>query len=253
MKDSYWQVGLDDESSYLCTFHTPGGRKRFLRMPFGISSAGEVMQKRNESTFTDIPGVHVIADDLIIAAKDEAEHDLILHKVMRRAHERNICFNKDKLQFKLSEVSYMGNVVSATGLRLCPKKIDAVVNMPMPADKTALQRLLGMIRYLAQFIPNESALTAPLCSLLKKDSPWNWNHEHKKAVQDIKQAIAQPTLLKYFDVTKSVLIQTDASQSGLGLSLLHLVPLHPQKKFIHRSKRSFYPLLCVHPTLLWQQ
>ena len=44
MKDSYWHVALDDESSYLCTFHTPWGRKRFKRMPFGISSASEVMQ-----------------------------------------------------------------------------------------------------------------------------------------------------------------------------------------------------------------
>jgi hypothetical protein len=116
MKDSYWQICLDDESSYLCTFHTPWGRKRFCRMPFGISSASEVMQKRNEATFGDIQGVFVIADDLIIAAKDEAEHDAILHKVMQRAREKNVRFNKNKLQLKLSEVSYMGNVVTAAGL-----------------------------------------------------------------------------------------------------------------------------------------
>ena len=56
-----WHVKLSEESSYLCTFHTPWGRKRFLRMPFGISSASEVMQKLNEEAFSDIQGVNVIA------------------------------------------------------------------------------------------------------------------------------------------------------------------------------------------------
>ena len=88
MKD--WHIVLEEESSYLCTFHTPWGRKRFLRMPFGIKSASEVMQKRNEKAFSDIPGVHVIADDVIVAAANEREHDAILHKLMQRAHEQNI-------------------------------------------------------------------------------------------------------------------------------------------------------------------
>ena len=220
MKDSYWQVCLDDESSHLCTFHTPWGRKRFLRMPFGISSAMEVLQKRNEATFAGIQGAHVIADDLIIAAKDDAEHDKILHKVMLRAREKNVRFNMEKLQFKMSEVAYMDNVISASGLQACQKKVEAIQKMPMPEDKPSLQRLLGMIRYLAQFIPNESSITAPLRLLLKKDSPWNWNHEHTAAVKAIKKAIAQRTMLHFFDINKPVLIQTDASQSGLGSCIL---------------------------------
>ena len=220
MKDSYWQVRLDEPSSYLCTFHTPWGRKRFLRMPFGISSAGEVMQKRNEHTFGDIQGVYVIADDLIIAGRDEQQHDKILHRVMLRAREKGVRFNRSKLQFKLSQVSYMGNVISAAGLQACPKKIDSILNMPVPSDKPALQRLLGMIRYLAQFIPNESTLTAPLRSLLKKDSHWHWHHEHDKAFNDIKQAIARPTLLHFFDVSKPVVVQADSSQSGLGACIM---------------------------------
>ena len=66
MKDGYWHVKLSPNSSYMCTFNTPWGRKRFLRMPFGISSAAEGMQKRNEETFGDICDVHMVADDMII-------------------------------------------------------------------------------------------------------------------------------------------------------------------------------------------
>ena len=73
MKYAFWHVRLSSESSYLRTFHSPWGHERSLRMPFDISSASEVMLKRNEEAFGDIQGVHVIADDLIISAKYEAE------------------------------------------------------------------------------------------------------------------------------------------------------------------------------------
>ena len=169
MQDAYWHVKLSPESSYLCTFHTPWGRKRFLRMPFGIPSASEVMQKRNEEAFGDIQGVHVIADDLIISAKDETEHDAIVSKVFERARQQNVKFNANKIQYKVNTVTYMGHIVSADGMMPDPRKVEAIVNMPRPSDRQGLLRLLGMIKYLAQYIPNESSITAPLRSLLKQD------------------------------------------------------------------------------------
>ena len=150
MKDGYWHVKLTEESSHLCTFHTPWGRKRFKRMPFGISSASEVMQKRNEETFADIPGVRIIADDMIIAEKDETEHYVIVRKVMQKARERNVKFNKTKVQFKVPNATYMGHIVAADGLKPDFAKVEAIVMMPKPENKSDLQRLLGMVRYLAQ-------------------------------------------------------------------------------------------------------
>jgi len=220
MRDSYWHVKLSEESSYYCTFHTPWGRKRFLRMPFGISSASEVMQKRNEETFADIPGVHIIADDMILAASDDAEHDAIAHAVMRRAREKNVRFNKEKLQYKVPQVTYMGDVITSEGLRPDPNKIEAIVNMPAPENRQALQRLLGMVKYLKQYIPNESTMTAPLRELLKQDRSFDWGHEHDQALMNIKEALTKPVMLQYYDVDQPVTIQTDASQSGLGSCLL---------------------------------
>ena len=195
MKDAYWHVKLTPESSLLTSFHTPWGRKRFLRMPFGISSASEIMQKRNEETFGDINGVHVIADDLIIAARDEQEHDRILRTVLQKAREKGVKFNKNKIQFKVSTVTYMGYVVTANGLQPDEQKIVAVVDMPPPTDVSSLQRLLGMSRYLSQYIPNESTITAPLRELLKKNADWKWTKSHDTALQQLKTALTHaPTL-----------------------------------------------------------
>ena len=78
MKDAFWQIKLDDYSSRLCTFNTIFGRFSFCRLPFGVTCAPEVLQKRNMEVFGDIAGVHVIFDDLFIAADDETEHDISL-------------------------------------------------------------------------------------------------------------------------------------------------------------------------------
>ena len=211
---------LTEESSHRCTFHTPCGRKRLKRMPFGISSASEVMQKRNEETFADIPGVRIIADDMIVSAKDETEHDVIVRKVKQRALERNVKFNKTKVQFKVPNVTYIGHIVAADGLKPAFAKVEAIVMMPKPENKSDLQRLLGMVRYLAQYIPNESAITAPLRSLLKQDIEWDWQHEHGHALEKIQTALTSAPTLQYYDVNKSVTVQTDASQRGLGACLL---------------------------------
>ena len=81
-KDGFWQIPLDQESSFLCTFNSPFGRYRFLMCPFGISSAPEVFQKRNDQLFGDIEGVNVVFDDLFICGKDGIEHDGILKQVL---------------------------------------------------------------------------------------------------------------------------------------------------------------------------
>ena len=125
------------------------------------------MQRRNVDTFGDIHGVHVIADDLVIAAAYDQEHDFILHRALTCARYKGVKYNSDKNQFKISDVEYMGNLVSSDGLKPDPKKIKAIVNMPKPTDVTSIQRLLDMIKYLAQYIPNQSTITEPLRELLK--------------------------------------------------------------------------------------
>lgn len=220
-KNSYWQVPLDSESSFLCTFNTPFGRYRFTRMPFGISSASEVLQKRNYSTFGDIPGVHILADDMIIAAENEAEHDATLIKVMNRAKEENVRFNPVKMQFKVKEVKYLGNIITAEGLKPDDTKIAAILKMPDPECKQDLQRALGMMNYLSQFIPNMSTITTPLRDLLKKDSQWQWFPEHDKALHTLKQCLVKAPVLKFFEPKcKTTTIQCDASSTGLGACLL---------------------------------
>ena len=103
---------LDSKLSKLCTFSTTFGRYKFNRLPFGICCASDAAQTMVEKVFRDIRGVLVIHDDLIIVFKTSDEHDKTLTKVFDRARERNIKFNKKKIQFKVSEVKYLDHIMT---------------------------------------------------------------------------------------------------------------------------------------------
>ncbi len=75
-----------------------------------------MFRQKNCETFGDIQGVHIIADDMIIAASSEQEHDKSLDKVMDRARAAKVRFNSDKIQFKINTVKYMEHIVTPDGL-----------------------------------------------------------------------------------------------------------------------------------------
>ena len=153
MSNCYWHQKRTEESSFLCVFNSPFGRYRFKRMPFGISCASEVAHKMVEKHFGNISGALPIFDDIIIGGRDEQEHDLILRKVLTRAREHNLKFNRDKMQFRVNKVKYMGEVVSILGFSPDPDKISAIHNMPNPIIQARSAKVIGHDQLSCQVYP----------------------------------------------------------------------------------------------------
>jgi hypothetical protein len=91
--------------------------------------------------------------------------------------------------------------------------------MRSPQDFKELETVLGMVAYVAKFIPRLSTLTAPLRDL-KKAETWCWNIEHQEAFDRIKRELSSNRVLKYFDATKPLLLSVDASCKGLGAAVI---------------------------------
>lgn len=81
-------------------------------------------------------------------------------------------------------------------------------------------RLLGMVNFVAKFAPTFSDFTAPLRELTRKTVEFQWNERHEKAFQDLKRLLSGPATLNYYDVSKPVTLQVDASQNGLGAAVV---------------------------------
>jgi hypothetical protein len=124
------------------------------------------------------------------------------------------------LKLKMKSVPYMGHLITSEGLRPDPQKVQAILEMPTPDNKQAVQRLLGCVTYLAKFLPRLSQMAEPLRRLTDKDAHWEWFDHHDDALNEIKQQLTRTPVLRYYDVTEEVTIQCDASEKGLGATLL---------------------------------
>ena len=173
-KSGFLQIKLDYESSLLTTFNTPRGRYRWLRLPFGVKSAPEIFQKAMDRMLEGIEGAKAIMDDILVGGRDMDDHDRILQKVVDRATQWNLNMNFDKCQIRKNRVSYVGHMVTEHGLEPSRDKVRALTEMPAPTSKE-VRRFLGMIQYLAKFIPDLSAKDAPLRQLLKKEVGFHWS------------------------------------------------------------------------------
>lgn len=113
-------------------------------------------------------------DDILVHGRTRQEHDDRVHKVLQACRKANLKLNRNKCEFAKSSVLYMGDIISASGLKPDPQKITAINNITTPTNKHDIQRFLGMINYLARFVPNLPNLTAPLRELLHKKQEWVW-------------------------------------------------------------------------------
>jgi transposase InsO family protein len=226
VKNGFWHVKLDEESSFLTTFNTPFGRYRWKRMPFGIRSAPEVFQRKMHELIEGMPHVEVVADDFVVVGygstlqKAHLDHDKNLAAFLKLCEQRGLKLNADKLKLRETQISFIGHLATNEGLRVDPAKVRAIEEMPPPTDKAGVQRLLGLAQYLSKFLPNLSDLTKPLRELTQQDVEWTWGETQATALNDLKKAVTCTPVLKYYNLDEEVTIQCDASQSGLGATLL---------------------------------
>ena len=189
VRDGFLHIPLDDESSRMTTMHTSFGRYCWQCLPFGISSAPEEFQMRLISALESLEGIICIADDILVFGEGtdfteaEKDHDRRFVALMERCLQKNIKLNPTKLQFKLTEVKFMGNIITANGMKADPDKVTAITTMPTPRNKAALLRFFGMANYLSPYCSNLSIIIRPLTALTQKDLPFFLDRGSRKSIQ----------------------------------------------------------------------
>ena len=184
---AYQQLVLDEDSSILATVNTPKGLFKYNRLPFGISAAPAIFQRTMENLLQGIPRVCVYIDDVLVTGRTREEHLANLTEVLRRMSTAGMRLKRDKCQFMLPEVHYLGHTVSRKGIQPTQEKIRAIRDAPAPSNVHQLKSFLGLINFYAKFLPNLSTLLAPLHCLLQKNRSWSWGADQQHAFKQAKQ------------------------------------------------------------------
>ena len=140
-KKGYWHQMIDEASSYLTTFNTELGRYRFTVMPFGISVAVDVFQRKLDECFGHIKNLTIIADDIMVIGKNRnhKDHDLAFTLLLKMAKECNVKLNYQKLQYKCTEVNFYGETYTTDSCKPAQNKVTAIVQMSSPRSKKEVQ------------------------------------------------------------------------------------------------------------------
>ena len=181
----------------------------------GTVVAQDIFQSKLDSIFIGMEGVTRIADDIVIAGRDEMEHDRNFLAFMEKCMENNLTLNSEKIQFKQTQVSFYDHCWSTHRISPDPKKIQALKHMEFPPDKDTMRSFLGMINYPNRYSVLSAYLTAPLSALTHQVTDYRPGKTHFENFSQLKVEISNMKALPYFNVNAETTLQMDASKKGL--------------------------------------
>ena len=224
----YTQIPLDKSSRDITSFDSPSGtRYRWKAIPQGLSVAPSIYALCMDNLFLRLKKsgkVQNYFDDTHIGTETFDEHLVVLREFFELLREYRIQLNIKKSTFFQRKVIFLGLEIDGTHVRVAPKRIKALRELPEPKDKSQLKSTVGIFGYNRRFISNYSKRALPLISLLKEDAEFVWDDAQKNSFLNLRDELSNPPALRLFNPRWNNRVTTDASRLGLGVSFYQQDP-----------------------------
>jgi hypothetical protein len=136
-------------------------------------------------------------------------------QVLHLLSQQQLFLKQSKCSFGASEVEYLGHIVGKDGVRMDPKKIEAMQDWPRPKTLKSLRGFLGLTGYYHNFVKNYGEIATPLTALLKNNS-FTWTPAVDQSFHALKVTMCTTPVLELPDFTKSFVLECDDSGKGIG-------------------------------------
>lgn len=241
---AYHQGFMAEGSRHLTAFVTPWGLYEWVRIPFGLSNAPAAFQRSMEEMLDSLRDNCCIPylDDILCYAPTFEEHVEGVRQVLRALQRHGVKLRPEKCELFCKEVRYVGRLVSAEGVRIDPKDLEAVESLKTKTPQTVgdIRRLLGFLSYYRSYVQDFSRIAKPIYELLKvkpdmptfpsrqlktkgpqlsSKAPVAWTSEHQHVLEQLITMLTSPPVLAYPDFNSPFCLHTDASEQGLGAVL----------------------------------
>ncbi|MDN6032746.1 MAG: hypothetical protein L0I26_10030 [Lactococcus lactis] len=224
LMSGYYQVRIAEEDIEKTAFSTDYGHYEWVVMPFGLTNAPATFQRMMNTVLKDYLNkfVQVYLDDIFIYSTSFDEHYQHLRTVLNTLRRNKLIAKKSKCAFFFEELRFLGHVITPSGIRTDPEKIDKVKNWPTPKTIKDAQMFLGLTSYYRRFIKNHSKIANPIHKFIAKESPWTESQD--VAFEKLKDALIHSPTLVHPDWSECCVfvVHTDACGTSLGYTLEQL-------------------------------
>lgn len=222
LKSGFHQIPMDPAHKEKTAFSTDKGHFEFNRMPFGLKNAPATFQRAMNNILGEYIGTicYVYLDDIVIVGYNLQNHLENLECVLKRLAQFNLKIQLDKCEFLKRETEFLGHIISSTGVKANPEKIEKIISWPLPKTQKEIKQFLGLAGYYRRFIKDFSKITRPMTKYLKKDEAINLQDQtYIEAFATLKQIISTDQVLTYPQFDKPFILTTDASDYAIGAVL----------------------------------
>jgi hypothetical protein len=217
----YNQISLDPEDQEKTTFTCPFGTFAYRRMPFELCNAPATFQRCMISIFLDMVERHleIFMDDFSVFGSSFGECLYHLTLVLIRCKEKNLVLNWEKCHFMVKQGIVLGHVISSKGIEVDKAKVDLISSLPPPRTVKDIRSFLGHAGFYRRFIKDFSKIARPLCNLLAKDVPFDFNDNCLIAFEILKNTLTSTPIIQPPNWELPFEIMCDASDYVVGAVL----------------------------------
>ena len=247
MTNSFFQTRMHPDDIHLTAVNTPWGLYEWLVMPMGIKNAPSIHQRRVTAALRPFIGkiCHVYLDDIVIWSENLEEHVRNVRTILQALEDAKLYCNPKKTKLFATEILFLGHRISARGIEPDEGKADRIKQWPTPTSSTEVRSFLGLVRYLAIFLPKLADHTVILDELTRKECDKafpGWKPRHQTAFDSIKKLVTSTECLTTIDPLLmpdyKIFVTTDASDTGSG-AILSFGPSYELARPVAYDSRSF--------------
>lgn len=230
LQHAYHRVRIREGDEWKTAFRTRYGHFEYLVMPFGLTNAPATFQAYINRALADVVDIFCVVylDDILIFSDSLEAHWGHVKQVLERLRHHNLYVKLSKCTFASSEVEFLGFLVNTQGIKMDPERIRTIAEWPTPRTFRDVQVFLGFANFYRRFILGYSKVAGALTTLLKgskdgrKAGLMEWLKPQQSAFEALKSAFTTAPVLRHFDPTRRIRVETDASVFAVGAILSQL-------------------------------